>query len=952
MKIQATNKSKNFELLRFEWPSLYAYATSAEENVHHDPSIVGFKLRCFVESMTHELYSAANLPRNTSDDFYNQLNNPGFASLLEPEILQKFNVIRIAGNHAVHCKNITKNRAMDILEEAFLLTQWFCRLFGKGLETQLEFIVPSAQASMTDKLLEQNEELNEALTKARSELEQLQESLAKEGIPTPEAQAYPDPNFAERARAAIDGLDLKSERTRQSLRLIDSFTEYTLTDNQNELVGQLQQFLESKEDRVFILKGYAGTGKTFVTKGLTEYLRSMGRGYVLAAPTGKAAKVIQEKTGSEAYTIHRTIYSLSEFVEYKEKQLDGSETFKYYSEIALNEGSADTVYILDEASMISDVYSEGEFFRFGSGHLLRDLFKFVNLDNNDHNKKIIFIGDDAQLPPVKMNASPALEPSYLRRNYGVAPVGFELTEVVRQKSGSGVMGNAVKLRESIERKEFNRLSIDFNGSDVNELGHSALMAAYLESCDNKINAESIIIAAINKDVADYNQTVRAHFFPGADKIVAGDKVMSVMNVMVEGVFISNGDFGLVREVLSDTECRTIRLRNRNKETGEVEQRDVELCFKDMVIGFRQLGGEVVNLQTKVVENLLYSHDPNLGSDETKALYIDFCIRHPELRPGTQAFKDKLFSDPYFRALRLKFGYAITGHKAQGSEWNNVFIKCSSKAGSQRTSNYFRWLYTAFTRTKDKVWLLDAPNFTPLSGVKVVSSPGVQLGDSSPSPSAPRTSDSERTTTHSDGDKDSVSDNLGVPENALFRLGILKQVRDQLYGTDYQVVEVVPHEYQEHYTIQKGEQFCRMAVVYNGKAKITGVRTIRSDEISAEVAELLNPLSGKLVSSRSDSHENIDTQEFADLGEDFLNEHCALLRERSTKIGINLRGAERKQWNIRYQFERDGDTAVIDIYFNGKNMFTTVSPMTMLSSSGALLAEATKLISTEDEDGNE
>ena len=950
MKVLATNKSKNFELLRFEWPSLYAYATSAEENVHHDPSIVGFKLRCFVESMTHELYSAANLPRNTSDDFYNQLNNPGFASLLEPEILQKFNVIRIAGNHAVHCKNITKNRAMDILEEAFLLTQWFCRLFGKGLETQLEFIVPSAQASMTDKLLEQNEELNEALIKARSELEQLQESLAKERIPAPEAQAYPDPNFAERARAAIDGLDLKSERTRQSLRLIDSFTEYTLTDNQTELVGQLQQFLESKEDRVFILKGYAGTGKTFVTKGLTEYLRSMGRGYVLAAPTGKAAKVIQEKTGSEAYTIHRTIYSLSKFVEYKEKQLDGSETFKYYSEIALNEGSADTVYILDEASMISDVYSEGEFFRFGSGHLLRDLFKYVNLDNNDHNKKIVFIGDNAQLPPVKMNASPALEPSYLKRNYGVAPVGFELTEVVRQKSDSGVMGNAVKLREGIERKEFNRLAIDFNGSDVIELDHSDLMSSYLASCDNKINAESIIIAAINKDVADYNHTVRAHFFPGADKIVAGDKVMSVMNAMVEGVFISNGDFGLVRKVLSDTECRTIRLRNRNKETGEVEQRDIELCFKDMVIGFRQLGGEVVNLQTKVVENLLYSHDPNLSSDETKALYIDFCIRHPELRPGTQAFKDKLFFDPYFRALRLKFGYAITGHKAQGSEWNNVFIKCSSKAGSQRTSNYFKWLYTALTRTKDKVWLLDAPNFTPLTGVKVVSSPGVQLDESSPL--EPGTSSLEEKTTNSDCYQDTLSDNLGIPENSVFRLGILKRVRDQLNSTDYKVVEVVPHEYQEHYTIQNGEQYCRVAVVYNGKAKITSLRPLSADGISTEVAEILSPLAGKLVSSRSDNQENNVAQKFADLGDDFLNEHCALIRKRCAEIGINLLGAERKQWNIRYQFERDGDTAVIDIYFNGKNIFTTVSPMTMLSSSAALLAEATKLISEEGGDGNE
>jgi len=950
MSVNVNYESTNFTLLKSAWPALYNYANAAEANVHLDPSIVGFKLRCFVESMTHELYKAANLPRNRSDDFYTQLNNPVFANLLESEILQKFNVIRIAGNHAVHCKNISSQRAVEILEEAFLLTQWFCRLFGKGSESQPEFCVPVLQTSPSSELVDQNEKLIEELAEARAELEAFQARSAQEIAEDDSKSIDPDPSFAERARAAIDGLDLKSERTRQSLKLADSFTEYNLTDNQSELVGRLHQFLESTTDRVFILKGYAGTGKTFVTKGLTEYLRSMGRGYVLAAPTGKAAKVIREKTGSEAFTIHRTIYSLSKFVEYKEKQLDGSETFKYYSEIALNEGSVDTVYIFDEASMISDVYSEGEFFRFGSGYLLRDLFKFVNLDNNDHKKKIIFIGDDAQLPPVRMNASPALEPGYLKRNYGVVPVGFELTEVVRQKNDSGVMTNAVKLRECIEQQKFNRLSIEVNCSDVFELDHADLMPAYLRSCNNKINADSIIIAAVNKDVADYNRTVREHFFPGADKVVAGDKVMSVMNAIVDGVFISNGDFGLVREVLGETERRTIRLRNRNSQTGEVEQRDIELCFKEMTLAFRQLGGEVVNLRTKVVENLLYSHDPNLSSDETKALYIDFCIRHPELRPGTQAFKDKLFSDPYFKALRLKFGYAITGHKAQGSEWNNVFIKCSSKVGSQRTSSYFRWLYTAFTRTKDKVWLLDAPKFNPLTDVKVVSSPGDQMEEI---PDEGVTNENSEITNHKTKDSvETVSDNLAIPETAVFRLALLKAVRERLDGTNFMVVEALPRQYQEHYTIKKGEDFCRIAVVYNGKAKIRHVLPMNVDDISTEVAELLSPMTGKLVSNQRDTEQNINTRVLPDLGEDFLNEHCALVQGRCSKHGINLLEVERKPWNLRYQFERGGETAVVDIYFKANNMFSKVSPMAMLSSSGALLSEATALVTMEGEDDNE
>ncbi|MBV5330259.1 MAG: AAA family ATPase, partial [Chlorobium sp.] len=168
-----------------------------------------------------------------------------------------------------------------------------------------------------------------------------------------------------------------------------------LNDGQAELVNRLARFLASKEESVFLLKGYAGTGKTFITKGLTEYFRAIGRNYVLTAPTGKASKVIARKTKSPAYTIHKTIYSFNDIAEYRDDGVDGTETFKFYAQIAVNGLSADTVFIVDEASMIPDVYQEAEFFRFGTGYLLTDFLKFVNLDHNDHSKKVIFIGDDA-----------------------------------------------------------------------------------------------------------------------------------------------------------------------------------------------------------------------------------------------------------------------------------------------------------------------------------------------------------------------------------------------------------------------------------------------------------------------------------------------------------------------------------------------------------------------------
>jgi ATP-dependent exoDNAse (exonuclease V) alpha subunit len=201
--------------------------------------------------------------------------------------------------------------------------------------------------------------------------------------------------------------------------LSNYFQKYNLTNSQSELVNRLEAFIDApnSSQNIFLLKGYAGTGKTFITKGLTEYLKEIRRTFILAAPTGKAAKVIANKTQNEAYTIHKTIYSTNDVKEYKENEND--KTFKFYFDLRVNDYPNNTIYIIDEASMISNVYGEPEFFRFGSGFLLQDLLKYINIDCNDHNKKIIFIGDNAQLPPIGMNFSPALDVQYLKQTFNV-----------------------------------------------------------------------------------------------------------------------------------------------------------------------------------------------------------------------------------------------------------------------------------------------------------------------------------------------------------------------------------------------------------------------------------------------------------------------------------------------------------------------------------------------------
>ena len=222
----------------------------------------------------------------------------------------------------------------------------------------------------------------------------------------------------------------------------------------------LSDFLES-ETPCFILKGYAGTGKTFILNGIADYLNSLSISFGIMAPTGRAAQIVTKKSGFFAQTIHRGIYAMDKTKEYKRVSENGSISKGIYTEIKDSRTMA-AVYLIDEASMISDNYSEFDYFRYGSGYLLKDLIEFSKLDYN----KIIFIGDSAQLPPVNSEESPALSKKYLKKHYKVKSIDFELTDVVRQEEESGILENATEIRNSIRREDFSNLNISLNYSDM------------------------------------------------------------------------------------------------------------------------------------------------------------------------------------------------------------------------------------------------------------------------------------------------------------------------------------------------------------------------------------------------------------------------------------------------------------------------------------------------------
>ena len=470
-----------------------------------------------------------------------------------------------------------------------------------------------------------------------------------------------------------------------------------LTIEQQALLVELELFLQADNNSTFLLKGYAGTGKTFVTTGLTRYLDAENRDFVIMAPTGKAAKVIASKTKQEAKTIHRVIYNFCDTDKEQKDEYIYQAPQRTMSTIRSNEDAFDTVYIIDESSMISDKFSQLEVTKFGSGCLLQDLLEYIDLDEAP-NRKIIFIGDNAQLPPVRNAYSPALIAGYLEDTYQLRCNTFELTEVVRQKLDSGVMKNAINLRNALADKRPFKLQLDTSTNDVHSLAGDTFLDTYLKVCHGQLEGskDAIIIAYTNKQVSHYNNAIRAKFFSPDAAVQIDERVICVSNDSIGNNFISNGEFGKITKIISDIEHRSVKV---NEQTPDgIKSNVVDLRFLDIEIEFMDDYGKP-HLQTrKILLNLLYNATPSISALEKKALHIDFNKRYLSTykKEGIE-YKVAKHKDAYFNFLHIKFGYAITCHKAQGSEWPYVFV--DTFHWKKTTENYCRWLYTAITRTQ-------------------------------------------------------------------------------------------------------------------------------------------------------------------------------------------------------------------------------------------------------------
>jgi len=447
------------------------------------------------------------------------------------------------------------------------------------------------------------------------------------------------------------------------------------TSKQDIVLEQLSQFIFSTSSNgLYVLKGFAGTGKTTIIGALVNNLWKARKKAVLLAPTGRAAKVISNYSGKEAFTIHKKIYTV---------RYDKSGKISFI--ISPNK-HRDTLFIVDESSMISDVPSQAKLF--GSGSLLDDLMQYVY---SGHKCKLLLIGDTAQLPPVKLDLSPALDEKQLSLNYDKEVQKMELDEVVRQEQDSGILFNATELREALSNSIFESFKFSLSGFDdiVRLIDGHEIMDAINDSYSDLGHEDTTIIVRSNKRANLYNQQIRNRIMFRESELAAGDFLMIVKNNYFwlkpssEAGFIANGDIIEVLEIFKFEDLYGFRFAT----------------VKVRMVDYPRMRP----FETVLMLDTIMLETPSLPYEDSNRLYEEVMKDHEEETSNYKKFL-KVKKSKYLNALQVKFSYAITCHKSQGGQWNTVFVE-QPYLPNGVDRDYLRWLYTAVTRAKEKLYLI-------------------------------------------------------------------------------------------------------------------------------------------------------------------------------------------------------------------------------------------------------
>jgi hypothetical protein len=725
------------------------------------------------------------------------------------------------------------------------------------------------------------------------------------------------------------------------VQIFDHFRHINLTNDQRNALEMLYAFLESDE-RVFILQGYAGSGKTTLLKGFVEYLQSLEKRYQLMAPTGRAAKVMNQKTGFESTTIHKGIYSFNELQEIKQSENENDVSFLYQYKIRNNPEVHNSILIVDESSMLSDVLSQGEFFRFGSGHLLRDLVSYARIQEETTTSKIIFIGDPAQLPPIGMKFSPALDQNYLNETYKVSVKHTEMKEVKRQDTNNSILISATKIRQCLTSGYFNDFDLRENNRDIFNPTYQDYLDTY-----NSQQEQKIIICYQNKTALDLNLAIRKDKF-GADlPIQASDTVIIGGNNYRLGIM--NGEFAVVSEASPSVESREVSFYIEKGKT-----KTVRLTWRGISLVLPDENNQPKTIYGYILENYLYG-DNYLKPEEQRALYVDFKNRYPKLKKGTQEFKDAIINDKYFNCILLKYGYAVTCHKAQGGEWANAFVfwdrgaktnfnfyESEHDLSGKTNSDFYRWAYTAVTRASKKLFCINPPFFSSFSGMNFIDLNVQQAFNK-------LTGQSHSTTEININEVLHVLERLGLADAPL---SIQDHFIHRWYNLKKHYIDIEAWQrvgYEIRYVFKREGQTAAFIYWINGKNQFNSKLQkfpplTNSDELFEATIKILEN-SIPIEVSRN-TIEGILTQIEFDVA---IEEEKPFLKNLFDVLNIGLSEDERianiqhLQYKERYSLEKNGKSCVIDFEYDGAGFFGRVLPLENKCDSPELLANVKTIV---------
>lgn len=453
-------------------------------------------------------------------------------------------------------------------------------------------------------------------------------------------------------------------------KILQNF-KYEPTECQKVFFDKISQFLSGYGDGdIFILNGYAGTGKTEAIGAVVRTLKEFNMKFKLMAPTGRAAKVLSGYTSHRTSTIHKQIY--------RQKSMDNG-----VGQFSLDfNRDNDTIYIVDEASLITIDSSSSSF---GSGNLLEDLISYIR---NGSDNKLILIGDNAQLPPISLDRSPALDVPYME---GYGPVEWvSMKSVVRQELESGILYNATLLRKAIALEEtgsFPKLQVK-GYNDVESINGGELIEALEDAVSRYGLEETIVLCRSNKRANRYNEGIRAKILSREERLVRGDRLMVVKNCyqFLEDVkeidFIANGDI-----------AELIKIGNYEERYG-LHFAQARLSFPDY---------DDIEISAKIILDTLDSESASLSSEQQRALYEGVYTDYEHIKTKKKR-NESVREDAYYNALQIKYSSAITCHKSQGGQWKCVFID-NAFWQDEISLDELKWLYTAITRAVEKVYFV-------------------------------------------------------------------------------------------------------------------------------------------------------------------------------------------------------------------------------------------------------